>query len=162
MLGTLGLRILDSFTWNSEGMGTMPPILPLEASEILIVDSMGLRQGLGGVLVWSYSVSLELFKLSGLVGSRVVFKSKCLGLLPVTSEQVNNLQIQCHDMFPIRLIKLVLLWLSSDCSANILEGEVKIKTKHSRCISKRQDRLALRTAFTLSLTLAYNQWTWRP
>lgn len=73
----------------------MPPILPLEASEILVVDSIS-----GSKTMASESVSLALYfpcpcsSCPGWLETGLFFKSKCLGLPPVTSEQV-NLQIQC-------------------------------------------------------------------
>lgn len=74
-------------TWNSEGVSTMLPILPLEASEILVVDSISGNN----TRAWK-SVSLEPYfpcpcsSCPGRSEAELFLKNKCPGLLSVTSE----------------------------------------------------------------------------
>lgn len=83
----------------------MPPILPLEASEILVVDSISGSK----TMAWE-SVSLALYfpcpcsSCPGWLETGLFFKSKCLGL-PLSLQN----KLTFRSSVPIRLIKLVLL-----------------------------------------------------
>lgn len=87
LAGDAGLRILDSFTWNSKGASTLPPIFSLEASKILAVNNISATKTRAWESCSLELLSLPLFKLPGLGWSEVelFLKATASGLL-VTSE----------------------------------------------------------------------------
>lgn len=98
----------------------MPPILPLEASEILVVDSISGSK----TIAWE-SVSLALYfpcPCSSCPGwlEKELFVKANASACPLSLQN----KLTFRSSVPIRLIKLVLLWVSSVCFANTLEGKV--------------------------------------